>query len=627
VRAKLNETLSAIGRFSPKLPHYLFAGVFLLRIIALERLSQSPLFLPARGDMHFYNEWAQRILRGEVENHTAFYGLPLYPYLLAFLYRLFGYTPFLPALLQTALDSATAVFIYLLVLRLLAVCNQRHTKSSISQCDPASHAKIFAAAAALGWAVFVPAQAYSIVLMPASWLVFVFWFVVWRILSNPDRLDWKQCLTFGALIGLTAMGIATALFLIPLVLAAVLIQRTTLSGVRIFAFKAAMLLLGVGLGTSPCWIHNYIFAHDRVFLSAHSGVNFWIGNNPTASGYPRFPPGLRPGQAAMLQDSITTAETALGRPLKRAEVSSYWSSKAREYIAAHPGEWIRLLLVKVRNFWSAFQYDDLSIITNLREQGVVLPGLYFGVVAVLGLAGMLLAWRPAPASRWITAAVFLHMLALMPVFITERYRLAVVPGLLVLGAYGLSVFWRNLCVAQYRPAVIYLALVAGAAAFVCWPQRDPALWALDAYNSGWQALESGNLPLAEKKLTLARRYVPTNPETNFAFGNLRLAEGNKSTAASFYLQTLQYDEGHRGALNNLAVIALEEHRYDLAEAWLHRAETIDPRNPKTHYLLASVFLATGNREAAATEIETAIQLRPGQIEFDRLKEKITAQVQ
>ena len=49
-------------------------------------------------------------------------------------------------------------------------------------------------------------------------------------------------------------------------------------------------------------------AHDRVILSAHGGINFWIGNNPDANGYPRFPPGMRAGQAAMLEDSIRSKE-------------------------------------------------------------------------------------------------------------------------------------------------------------------------------------------------------------------------------------------------------------------------------------------------------------------------------
>ncbi len=50
--------------------------------------------------MHFYNAWALRILRGEWTNHYAFYGLPGYPYLLAGIYKAFGYSPFLPGFLQ-----------------------------------------------------------------------------------------------------------------------------------------------------------------------------------------------------------------------------------------------------------------------------------------------------------------------------------------------------------------------------------------------------------------------------------------------------------------------------------------------------------------------------------------------
>ena len=617
---------AAISRFSPGMPHYLFAGVFLLRLVALERLARSPLFLPAHGDMHFYNDWAQRILGGELDLHTAFYGLPLYAYALAAVYRLFGYTPFIPGLLQALIDSGTAVLIYLFTVRLSQRADSRDGQATDSETAArTTQTKIFAGLAAAAWALFVPAQAYSIILMPTAWFTCVFWLVIWRVISARGGPAWKECLLLGILIGFTAMAIATALFLIPLVLVALFLKGQS-GFFRPRVFSAAMFLLGIGVGTSPCWIHNYLLARDPVLLSAHGGVNFWIGNNPTANGYPRFPPGLRAGQAAMLEDSITSAETALGRPLKRAEVSAYWSTKARDYIAAHPSEWVHLLLIKARNFWNAFQYDDLSIITNLREQGVIFPGLYFGVIAVLALPGMIFAARSAPISRWIIAAVLVHMAAVMTVFITERYRLPIVPGLVIFAAYGLWVFWKSFFTLDYLQVATYMALLAAAAYFVSWPQRDPALWALDAYNSGWQALESGNLPLAENKLTLARRYVPTNPESNFALGNLRLEQGNKPAATSFYLATLQYDAMHRGALNNLAVIALDESRYDLAEAWLRRAEDVEPRNAKTHFLLAATLLAQESRKAAEAEIDTAIQLRPGQPEFIRLKEKIATPI-
>jgi hypothetical protein len=135
--------------------------------------------------------------------------------------------------------------------------------------------------------------------------------------------------------------------------------------------------------------------------------------------------------------------------------------------------------------------------------------------------------------------IALHLLALSPVFTTERYRLPIVPGLLVFAAFGLITFFNNLVAGKFNWGFSYGTLLAISALFVSWPQSDPSLWALDAYNSGWQALESGDLTLAEKKLQLARAYVPTNPETNFALGNLRLAEGNSAAASAFSLKVIQ----------------------------------------------------------------------------------------
>jgi tetratricopeptide (TPR) repeat protein len=324
----------------------------------------------------------------------------------------------------------------------------------------------------------------------------------------------------------------------------------------------------------------------------------------------------------MLQDSISGAETALGRPLKRSEVSAYWSTQAKNYIARNFRDWLKLLGRKAHNFWSAFQYDDLSIISNLREQGIVFPGLYFGIVAAFGIPGMLLAWRVAPASRWLTAAILLQMISLLPVFVTERYRMAAVPGLMLFAAFGLGVLWQSGAAAALRRVAIYFTLLLCSMIVVALPQRDPSLWALDAYNSGWQALESGNLTLAQKKLQLALAYVPDNAETNFALGNLRLAQGDPAAATSFYRATLAYDPRHKGALNNLGVTALEDHRNAEAESWFRQALAQDPRDAKTHYLLATTLLAEGNAAGARIEIDRAVELAPTQPEFNSLKAKI-----
>ena len=98
--------LGSPGKFWPdslRPVHYIFAAVFLARLVLLIRFSSSPLLLPTGSDMHFYNEWAREVLHGHWTDHKAFYGLPLYPFLVALLYRIFGYSPFVPGFFQAGL--------------------------------------------------------------------------------------------------------------------------------------------------------------------------------------------------------------------------------------------------------------------------------------------------------------------------------------------------------------------------------------------------------------------------------------------------------------------------------------------------------------------------------------------
>jgi Flp pilus assembly protein TadD len=591
--------------------HYIFAAVFLIRLGVLMRLASSPLLLPSGSDMHFYNEWARQILQGRWTDHQAFYGLPLYPFLVACLYRIFGYSPFVPGFFQACLDAGTAVLIYKITVRAIGDSSDKAGRS----------ASLTGIVAAAGWGFFVPAQAYSAILMPTAGAVFVFWLLVWQIVRNENAPSRLGCFAYGALIGVTAMGVATILFLVPLFLVAIFVRQTQ-SRLAAKAAAVALLFLGVFAGTSPCWVHNYFVARDPVFLSAHGGINLWLGNNPEATGYPRFP-GLHAGQGQMLQDSIDQAEAAAGRVMRRSEVSRYWSNKARDYIAANPSAWLSLLARKLGNFWNAFEYDDLGVIANLREHRVLFPGIYFGLVAVLGISGAIFSWRAFPVSRWVAAAILLHLAAILPVFVTERYRLAVVPGLLVLAGLGLHRLWVHIASGNYRNAALQMGSVAVSAFIVMLPRHDPSLWALEAYNAGRLALETNNLPLAEYHLQRAYALVPGNAETNFALGNLRLAQGDAPAAKNFYEAALKIDGKHKSALNNLGVLALGENRPAAAVDYFRRALALEPRNAKTHYLLAKALDLAGNRPDARTEVARAVELDPAQPEFKTLQEQLS----
>ena len=629
---------------------WVFILTFAVRLLILVRFSHSLNFLPEGDDMKFYSDWALRIAGGQWTDHQAFYGLPGYAYCLALIFRMVGgFDPFVVGILQSLFDAGVALLL-VKISREIFISYGHDKENATSSRAP----DFIGIGAALAWTFFTPAQAFSVVLMPTVWLVFAYYFCLWFAVKTRDASWWRPWLALGLFCGFIAMLVATILFAVPLLIVAIFgsVARGLPWRARFPKISAAILTLVAGLyiGAAPAWIHNYFIAHEPVMLSAHSGINFWIGNNPAATGYPKMPPGIRATQEGLLRDSITLAEATVGHKMTRAEVSKFWSAQANDYIHTHFRAWLRLMGVKFGNFWNAYQYDDLSIIKLLRDDGVLPPGLSYGFIAALGLAGLLpTLWR-FPRSGWVVAAVLLHMCALMPVFVTERYRLAAVPGLMILGAAGLWVFWESLVEGKWSGATAYILLTAGAAWSVSIPRDNIGLWSLDHYKAGIRATTAGEIELgrqnsaaasgafdrAQRNLETAYAYVSDNADINFALGNLWLARrdlpandgqtrvADLTRAKLFYRIALQLNPRHAGTLNNLGVIAMEEKRWPLAEKFFASAIDAEPQDAKTHYLLARAYSDGSQPDAARREIEIALRLRPNQKQFLELRDKLNA---
>jgi len=600
--------------FSPA--QWLFLLTFTVRLYVIVRLSAMPFFLPNGGDMKFYSDWGLKIAHGFLTDHQSFYGLPGYPFILGILFKILNYDRFwvsiVAGLIQALADATTALFIWKLSIEAFSGPDR----------EEMPRARLIGGIAAVGWAIYEPAQVFSAVLMPTAIAVAAFWYCVWELSRQRKKpfSVWAPWLPIGILIGFETMIVATILFLVPLALAAI-ISGWKRSKIEVSALRpvaaAVLLILGLSIGSSPCWVHNYFVAHEPVMLSAHSGLNFYVGNNPYATGYPKMPPGMSAAQQGMLKDSITLAEKAEGRPLKHYEVSQYWSARAHDYIASHRLEWLRLMGRKFVNFWNSFQYDDLSLITLFSKGGLLVPGPRFGWVAALAIPGMIMALARRRAG-WVVAAVLLHMGALMPVFVTERYRLAAVPGLLILGAYGLWELWSFLNGARWAPALSYACAGIAVAMCIATPPADAALWSLDYYNTGIKALDEEDYPVARHDLETAYRYVPDNSEVNFALGLLWQQQGDKRRAETFYGKTLELNPRHLGAWNNLGVLASKEKAWPVAIRCFNQAVDIDPSDAKTHYLQARAFAELGQWDSARASIDEALRLGPGQKEFQDL---------
>ncbi len=188
-----------------------FWGSFVLRLICPDGLTESQFLLPNTGDMQFYNDWALRILRGEWTEHAAFYGLPLYAYLLAAIYKSVVTARSFRDCSRPDWRVARPFFSTNWLARFWPgpeIGKEKRARRML-------RGKAIGLLAAVGWAFFQPAQAYSVILMPTSWLVFVFWFVVWQIVKRNRAPRMSRLFLFGVLVGFTAMGIATDLVPYP----------------------------------------------------------------------------------------------------------------------------------------------------------------------------------------------------------------------------------------------------------------------------------------------------------------------------------------------------------------------------------------------------------------------------
>ena len=573
------------------------------RLLALSRFGESPTFEHQDVDMRFYEDWALRILAGQWSDGHAFYGMPGYAFVLAGLYGLFGANPFVPAFFQCICDSLTAVLVVLLAYR---TCK--------GQGDTAAEAT--ALIAGVIWSAFLPAVSYSIVLMPSVLVVGAFWLLVFSsTFPEVASARWHYWLIMGTFLGGIALLAATVMLLLPLLVATAWLdgRREAIFARRIrpAISRSFALFAGVALGTSPAWVHNFYYARDPVFLSAHSGINFWIGNNPQATGYPRIPSGLRANQAALLEDSIAIPEREVGHPLTRAEVSKYWSMKANQWIKNNPGEWHRLMLRKFLNFWNGYQYDDISLINRFRSSGYTLPGLRFGFVAAFALPGLVMAAYSNKRSWWIIAAIGLHLVALLPVFINERYRLCAVPGLAIFASYALVSLWRNVYASRWTRAGGWASAMVGAALAVTPKNDDPTLWSLEPYNEGIFLQRIGKCAEARAQLTLAYAYSPSNSEICFSLGAHFQEAGDSARAKSFYRKALELNPGHASTWNNLGVLAIEEGFWPESERFLSLAALYQPSDAETRYLYARALLHQGKVQPARIEVQRALALKPG----------------
>ena len=277
---------------------------------------------PGSGsDGYFYLEWAKNIVRGNVLGKEVFYALPLFPYFLSLAYLFSGGETFGLMLIQILIGSLNCGLIYLLGRKLFN--NQIGIIAGIIAC---------------AYAMFI---FYDRMLLPTSLAIFLGLLLILSLLKIRDNPSLRVWFGLGSLAGLCTLTRASFSLLVIFILFWIIFEYKK-SPLKQLTLYCLCFTLPFFLIIGAITLRNYLVAHDPVLITAHSGINFYIGNNPQANGLFKVPPYMRPTQGGLMEDAKIFAEKISARRLKPSEVSNFWFRRSLSFIRTHPLNYLTL---------------------------------------------------------------------------------------------------------------------------------------------------------------------------------------------------------------------------------------------------------------------------------------------
>jgi len=605
--AQTNPLATASESGTLRLPFWpIFLLALILRLAYLFDAQQLAFFHHPIGDAKAYDDWAWRIAQGQWFGPTTFYQAPLYPYVLAVLYKLLGHNVWWPRLFQCITSS--------LACALLAGAASRWSSPRFGR----RAAWITGIAASL----YAPSIFFDGLIQKASLALFLVAVLIRLLASQPDR----RLLRRGFFVGLTAGSLSltreNALVLIPLLIAWLFwrarIGSTGLSDDEPAArhtttardapaardaptarspwrpwLAGLSCLAGTAVALSPAVIHNRAVGGEWTLTTFQLGPNFYMGNHQGVQGWMGpIVPGRETPEFERA-DATRLAEQAVGRKLTAAEVSRYWLERSLDYIRNRPVDWLGLLGRKWWLVWNDYEIPDTESYELYRAHSRILTvfGWFvrFGTICPLAMVAFFFS-RERVRSWLILPGLAVAMAAAVALFfVSARYRFPIVPFLLVMVGIGWSDAWAALRrdaprqVKRWAWAVLVLLV---AAIWCYWPvaQRDQ-LEAGQWGNLGAALAQRSRLDEALPCFERAERMFPEAPRLRAFLADALSIKGRYAEAIPHYRALLAIQPDRPGAHFNYAVALERTGRFDEAIEQYRLALVIDPNDAEARAAL------------------------------------------
>ena len=570
----------------------IFLIALALRGVYLYQVRSSPFFGHEVMDPQYHRQWGEAVAAGDRFVDGPYFRAPLYPGFLGVVYRLFGPSDFAPRIIQIVVGSLSCVLLY-------AIGRRAFGRS----------AGALAGLGAAGYGMFLYFEAELLVV----WLaVFLDLLLIWLLLLTADRPRPWLWLISGCVLGLSGVARPTILLFAPGVLVWLIVMHWP-SRRRLLGYGACF-VIGCILPIAPVTVRNYVVGQDVVLVSSSSGVNFFIGNNPGADGMTAIVPGTPPEWWAGYYAQIERAERAAGRPLKPSEVSGYYWREALNFMRDQPAQAAALMLNKLGLFWSRWEVSNNQDIRFMADKfGPVLNylPLSFRIVGPLGLLGLVISLGQARRLFPLWGFVLIYMVGVVMFFVTARYRLPVVPVLLVFA--GGAVLWLvdTLRARRWRaacPALVVLLLAGAVVSRV--PEGVEVGYAQSCSAAGIVLAGQGRTAEAQEYLLESVERFPGLPESWFTLGLISMQQEDWARAEEYLAKAVALKPDHVEAHKHLGFVLGRQGKFDGAIRQFMLALPLSEGDATLYTNLGGVLIQCGRMTEGLDMLHQAVRLDP-----------------
>ena len=533
------------GRFTEmqrKAYLFIFLSAFVLRLLYLNKLTQSPFFNFPLVDEFEYHKWAMDILSGNLLWSAIPYHGPVYPYILAGLYKIFGPDFYVARFFGILVSSLTCVL-------LGHICWESIDKKT---------GIIAGLAAAVYWP-FIYWSGELVTETLATFLNLVVFLLLWKAKSRP-----RSGIIFlaGLFTGLSAATRPNILFLMPFFLIWIFIALPKSS----FLKNTFFLTLGIAIVIAPITIRNYLIGHELVLIQGHAGLNLYLGLNPKIDT-------IYDIRAGIVWDKWML-EPIRANLLSINEQGRYWIDKAILIASNEPVLFLKHILKNILLIFSRFEMGvDKDILYNRNFCPFIfgLPG--FWLIGPLGISGAVLGWKKR-------RELALHYFFLIGIFLSSspfqtssRHRLFLAVILIIFAAFAVVDF-AEIIITRNRKRMLSFAAIL----FLAIGVVDLDIPAVTSKNYSPTHLRLAEIYLKRTELSKAlgedKKFLnlyPDDPEGYKMLGDIYFAMKDLSRAERAYQKALNLEPDYFRAANNIGVIKAMRHDMAGASRYFKRA--------------------------------------------------------